>query len=607
MLPARNTVFCKKRIRKLYNNPNLLPVFLLFYIMNKLSFNVPTYRPKDDPDLWLYRYNKAAKMNDWNDSIKLMYVDNCFNEKMQKWFMREDFQSWKLFEASFMNKYSKKINIDKIVNGIRHCKMLPHDRIDEYIERYEVLRANYNEYIKIKGMNNQGGITTTTSKAANDKQETSSQPDPKDEQSVDIECVITEIGFKKYFIKGLASSSMKRLIKKEKPQTLEGIYSLLRDVYSTSDDDFSDSDPDSDTDNEEVKTEPIDGVKRKRDSKSTTDNEKNTNSTDPGIAELIKGFNSMTLLIGEMVNNSKIGSAPKKDRPTCWNCLSKDHFSRECTEPCKYCRSSGHRHFECEQHKRNKTIGNKSNPQPGNEAMLIEELYLSEKRKLDETIDLGDAAHTNKRNARVTRSGKAADSTPKRKTNNTVAVINAADEDQEMTNTTPLANNEHKQRISIRAPKHPLLPLTENQGEVDDKAESGVINRIFNESVHQVSLRDLATLSPVARSKLKGLMTEPQLKKTDKVNSVKKAPEANTVLLSEETRVPKGKSAPRAFAEINGVKQEVILDGGCTSSIISLNLAKQLGIRHAEPCDTSVMFGDGKLYQPIGLIKDLQL
>ncbi|KAG1039540.1 hypothetical protein G6F43_012478 [Rhizopus delemar] len=514
--------------------------------MNKLSFNVPTYRPKDDPDLWLYRYNKAAKMNDWNDSIKLMYVDNCFNEKMQKWFMREDFQSWKLFEASFMNKYSKKINIDKIVNGIRHCKMLPHDRIDEYIERYEVLRANYNEYIKIKGMNNQCEITTPTSKAANDKQGTSSQPDSKNEQSVDIECIITEIGFKKYFIRGLASSSMKRLIKKEKPQTLEDIYSLLRDVYGTSDDDFSDSDPDSDTDNEDVKTEPIDGVKKKRNSKSTTDNEKNTNSSDSGIAELTKGFNSMTLLIGEMVNNSKIGSAPKKDRPTCWNCLSKDHFSRECTEPCKYCRSSGHRHFECEQHKRNKTIGNKPNPQPGNEAMLIEELYLLKNR-----------------NARVTRSGKAVDSTPKRKTNNTVAAINAPDEDHEMTNITPLANNEHKQRISILAPKHPLLPLTENQGGVDEKAEFGVISRIFNESVHQVSLRDLATLSPVARSKLKGLMTKPQLKKSDKINSGRKAPEANTVLLSEETRAPKGKSAPRAFAEINGVKQEVILDGGC--------------------------------------------
>ena len=40
-------------------------------------FEVPHFKHKDEPDLWLYRYDKAVNMNKWDQTTKLNYVDNC--------------------------------------------------------------------------------------------------------------------------------------------------------------------------------------------------------------------------------------------------------------------------------------------------------------------------------------------------------------------------------------------------------------------------------------------------------------------------------------------------------------------------------------------------
>lgn len=110
----------------------------------------------------------------------------------------------------------------------------------------------------------------------------------------------------------------------------------------------------------------------------------------------------MTLFIGELVKGTKDGKpAVKEKRTTCFNCQSKTHYTRECTEPCKYCNSNGQIHFQCEQYKKNK----ESNGIKGRkEAMLIEEVLLSEKRK-KVTIDAPKEPYTN-RNVRALRFGR---------------------------------------------------------------------------------------------------------------------------------------------------------------------------------------------------------
>ncbi|OBZ80301.1 hypothetical protein A0J61_11650, partial [Choanephora cucurbitarum] len=101
-------------------------------------------------------------------------------------------------------------------------------------------------------------------------------------------------------------------------------------------------------------------------------------------------------------------------------------------------------------------------------------------------------------------------------------------------------------------------------------------------------------------------ITKPQEKKANQKqdNNVSQS----IALLGEtEDKLPKGKSAPRTSGTLNGHIAEFILDGGCTSYIISLKLAKEMGIRDVEPCNQSVMFGDGKQYDPIGIAKNIRL
>jgi hypothetical protein len=111
--------------------------------------------------------------------------------------------------------------------------------------------------------------------------------------------------------------------------------------------------------------------------------------------------------------------------------------------------------------------------------------------------------------------------------------------------------------------------------------------------VHPISLSQLSELSPVARTKIKSRITKQHHNKAVRH-------ETKVALFSEEStnKLPKGK--------LNGVSCEMILDGGYTS-VVSLQAAKKLSIQHIDVCNSPVMFGDGKLYNPTGIAKDLRL
>ncbi|KAI8350646.1 hypothetical protein BD560DRAFT_438993 [Blakeslea trispora] len=188
---------------------------------------------------------------------------------------------------------------------------------------------------------------------------------------------------------------------------------------------------------------------------------------------------------------------------------------------------------------------------PSSEVILIEEMYLSEKRKAESTIDQGSDARPNKRNIRETRSGKE------------VPTIGLKRKPTD------------KMNIDLPMPHTPYL--------ANRKKMSGVskFHLLIYQNVEEIVERII---------KIKCIITKPQTNKAGKTISNK----TGVALISEETSAPKGKSAPRTSGEINGVKCDVILDGGCTSFIISLNLSQQLGICDAEPCDTAVMFGSSE-------------
>ncbi|KAI8063951.1 hypothetical protein BDF21DRAFT_496690 [Thamnidium elegans] len=290
-------------------------------------------------------------------------------------------------------------------------------------------------------------------------------------------------------------------------------------------------------------------------------------------------------------NKGKSSNPVKKTKPTCWNCNSTEHYTRECTNPCKLCKGTGHKHYECKQYKKNN-----ASPQEG---MLIEEdLCLAEKRKQIDVSNNGSVEPypTSKSKRRmtpkVTRSGKVYNKPvivnkelPLAKENNTPININKAEksdtnnqvEDVVMTNVdnnedivlptsestqkTTVANNEaivlptidiSKEptvvgvKKNAKKPKHPLLPMKRSESYEDkNKKVDDIVDSLLNEPVHHISLTQFTEISPVARSKIKKRITKPHVKLSKGVDQ--------TVLLGENRiTLPKGKRAPRTFGKVNG-------------------------------------------------------
>lgn len=194
-------------------------------------FEVPKFSSKDDPELWIYRYNKAATMNKWDDKTKLYYVDNCFKENLQLWFMQQDFKSWLDFKTSFLLKFARKVNFSKLISHIINFKMTNNERILEYITRFEDLRNKYLlELAKRKQQHNLKANLEKRKEDGSSKAEIDSI-----DQGAPVDLHITELGFLNYFINGIQSKSMKRFIRTEKPDNLKDAYSILQDVYGPED------------------------------------------------------------------------------------------------------------------------------------------------------------------------------------------------------------------------------------------------------------------------------------------------------------------------------------------------------------------------------------
>lgn len=219
--------------------------------MPPLIFKLPKFRRKDDAELWLFRYNKIAELNKWSSDIRLNYVDNSFDNKMQVWFMQQNFKDWKQFQAVFTYKYAKKVKLDKIFVEIINFKMNKSENIDAYIERFDNKRMQYNREVikrKLKTKDETLSIRKNKDKASADSEdnqpETSAAVDKQKDvaqQVDDAGLSISENGFIKFFTKGLNSKGLKRFLKSEKPETLDEAYELLREMCD-SEEEMSDDD-----------------------------------------------------------------------------------------------------------------------------------------------------------------------------------------------------------------------------------------------------------------------------------------------------------------------------------------------------------------------------
>lgn len=575
-------------------------------------FEAPKFNSSSDPELWLYRYAKVADMNNWGEETMLKYVDNCFKQSLQVWFMQQDFKSWPQFKNAFLLKFAKKVNMDKIAADIINFKMNQNESVLNYIERFDKKKMQYNNEVVKRTTRtptsikqSEPSIKRESKSTKNETSEatTSTAITPIQETS-NLEFMITESGFLKYFIKGITIKTLKRHLKLEKPSTIEDAYSIIREMYD-SDDEGDTSDAQEDINKSSDESSDDESVQPK--STNKTPKTKKTGTVQPlkddTISAMISEFKNMSLMIGELVTVvSK--SDPKKKKTTCWNCMSSEHYTKDCVQPCKLCNNPGHKHYECKLYKNNHT--NKTSNNSNIESMLIEDNYMAEKRKLDDEESQKDSS----RNIRITRSGGTYP-TPKRKKKMVLPVDDVVMvENTEITKDPDVTKASAPITTPIESPKHPLRLNVRNKADVEsrEKRIDTIVDHVINEPVHLISLNDLAAIcTPSARTRIKNKMIKPQTAK--RLNKSYQTVSDKAALLGEvmSNDPPKGKSAPRTYGKVNGQECELILDGGCTSYIVSLNFLRRLGITEVEPSNSSVMFGDGNSYPPIGLATNLKL
>ncbi|CEP16786.1 hypothetical protein [Parasitella parasitica] len=470
-------------------------------------------------------------------------------------------------------------------------------KINEYIERFESKRNAYQTEVVKRKLVNQDTKPDTSGTGVS-----TSSSEAKDEDV--IELIITETGFLKYFIKGITDKGMKRFVKSRKNPSLQSLYEVLRNIY-----DESDSEYDSESSNSSSGTDSEDEQKKPPLASKSAKSKDIKNNKAYDMEDLNVQFKNMALMIVEEIrkghsNSTGQAEPPKKKKVNCYNCQQEDHIAQNCKNPCKLCKSTEHVHFQCPQYQSRRWVpaffqGSANQLSSQSESMLIEEdVLMAEKRKIAE-VSNGESSQPRVKRPPVLLGTDAEmeEPSPSR------AAVNIEPVPQ-------LVDPPATKYIAVpqKIPAHPLLPM-EQPGDRACKALNEVeriVNRIVNEAVIPMSYSDVAAISPAARSKIKQTLTKPQM--TQKAKEKQSLNDQAQVLIGEPNlNVPKGKSAPRTYGSVNGRECELLLDGGCTSYIVSLDFLRSLGVTQLEQTNASVMLGDGKTRDCICVARDLRL
>ncbi|KAI8138034.1 hypothetical protein BJV82DRAFT_583251 [Fennellomyces sp. T-0311] len=306
---------------------------------------------------------------------------------------------------------------------------------------------------------------------------------------------------------------------------------------------------------------------------------------------VIAGLEKMTLMLMNNMKSQKSLTQGNGNTSTfcCFNCNETMHMVRECKNPCKYCKGS-HRHYECNQY-RPKT---RATTTARESALLIAATLrntntddlLAVKRGHDET--------------KITADTSSAPAVCRLRVNGPKPPV------QQIISQSSLPPAAAP--IVIDSPKPTTNAHTRSTLAESRLTASDVVNR----PVFQVSIAQMADLSPRFRTQVKAVLTKPH-KKPIKVDT------ATLMMFSMDhvsnyTSEPPNRSirrtithAPATQGTINGQDVEMILDGGATACIISLNLVMRLGIEELKAADKTLMLGDGQVVQPISIATDLEV
>ncbi|CEP11272.1 hypothetical protein [Parasitella parasitica] len=260
--------------------------------------------------------------------------------------MEKQFNTFAQFKAELLAKHTKKVDLNKVVSDIINFKMKKKERISDYITRFEAKRSTYQTEVTKRKLAIQTSINSKEKASASTATELYENEDT-------IKLIITETviyqrfcvgymttyqtGFLKYFLKGITDKNIKRFAKTNKGSNLQGLYTVLRDIF-----DDSDSETDSDASNNDSVTDSEEEANNAfpKSKKNTRVKDKKTGKT-YDMDDLSAQFKDMVLMVVEEIRKTKIvdnkRSEPnKRKKVNCYNCDEPDHMAQYCKSLASY-------------------------------------------------------------------------------------------------------------------------------------------------------------------------------------------------------------------------------------------------------------------------------
>ena len=354
---------------------------------------------------------------------------------------------------------------------------------------------------------------------------------------------------------------------------------------------ISDGNSDSETSETEIehkaksKTQSRTRLKSKT-SKKKIEKDSLEESSDQMIKDLEQRFSRMELLINEKTKNQGVTQGTR----SCYNCKQLGHSAKECQAKCKICSGElapeNHPFFECPKYVPRRSWKTEKSLLMNDKENDDNHMYTVISSAMDQESHFGDDEFLEDTfMAKRLRSGRE---------------IETHDENRKVKVTTANDTGIHpgfmvdKNIVKVAKPTKSLAkePIT--------------VNDIVNRPVMQLSIAQMADISPSFRTEMKKSLTKAHSKlRRTKIQQTTNV--AYKIDYSDQNNQGKAKGAPRLRVKLNGVPVEAILDGGAGSCLISLQLINQLGINSLDKSNTTHALADGSRSRAIGVARGLAL
>ena len=508
------------------------------------KIKIPHFEDGEDPAAWVEIYEDSADVYNWDDNAKLKSIPAYLDATRRSWYHNHRHEFTSW--AEFKESFLDRYEQRKKIFGSK-AKLSSIRRMEN-----EPLKQYNDRFAKLRKLQLREAELREGS--------------PLSEQEL---C--------QAYVEGIRPKVLRHFVKQSKPKTVAQAKKLARDF-----DDESDDEKDEET-NEHESDEGLTKLTKEKVNPKKMQVSKSSSSSDSDVMVITKKLESLTLMVEQLHD-------VKKEK-SCYNCQQKGHQASDCKEVCKLCKgrvgTQGHAYFKCPNYvpkRSEKTyLITEHKKIAGDDSVLLADDE-SEEPKIEENF----AAAKRPRATRSTDDGQQ--------------------KQDKRTRRKPFEDSPEK--------LIPILPevvpeATESPQSRDVGVNCSNATAVMpGDTIRAADVRKakvfLCSIEQFENS-VKGYRTESKRLATKRQRK-RAVNQMQDVFVMNDAEIPTGLGAPRVPVSVEGkFRTRAILDGGSTSNIMSLGLAKALGVTHLHKSKFTHGMADGRRVEAVGVAKNISI